>query len=205
MDGSVIMLRKNRGFTLIELLVTVVVGSIAVAILLSILKNAYGLSGQLKLKLDSQTYVSSFIKNFHEDIEAAGYVDFSKTDLNPASSTCASSLCVASNDIQIQTNLLNSGLYRVTEQIEYVVKPISPARSVIHPDELGIYKYININGVFNVAQTDSNALVLAGVKSFTCSPYNANGPKVVDCNLIVYRSLISADTDSFEFYAINEN
>lgn len=208
MDGPERMLAKNKGFTLIELLVTLVVGTIAVSILLSILKNAYLLSDQLKLKLDSQTYVNTFIKNFHEDVESAGYVDFSKQDLNGSqlnSGNCLSSICVADGDIKLKTNLLDTSQFRVTENIEYVVKKIDPPRSTIHPDELGIFKYRAINGVSVYGQSDSNTLVLAGVKSFNCSLDDTSNPKVVDCHLTVYKSMLKSDTDTFKIYAINEN
>ena len=205
MDGSVGMLNRHKGFTLIELLVTLVIGSIGVAILLTIMKNAFGLSDQLKLKLDSQTYVNAFINNFHDDVESAGYVDYSTTDLNSSSVNSASSICPPdSNDILIQTSIPESGAYRVDERILYVKKIINPSRSLIHPGELGIYKYVNINGIYNVGQSDANALVLAGVKSFNCS-CPKDGPMVVDCKLTVYRSLMSDDTDTFEIYASNDN
>ena len=203
------MLRRSQGFTLVELLVTLVVGVIAVAIVLTLLKNAYSLSDQLKLKLDSQTYLNMFIKNFHEDIESAGYMDFSKNSpsegLSASSADCPTSICVSDGDIKLQTNLLDSGQFRVTENIEYVIKKIDPARSTSHPNELGVYKFRKINGVFTYAQSDSNALVLAGLKSFTCDPYNPSGPKVVACHLTVYRSATKDDVDTFNVYAINEN
>lgn len=194
---------------MVELLVTVVVGVIAVSIVLSLLRNAYGLSDQLKLKLDSQTYVNAFIKNFHEDVESAGYVDFSKNLSGDLQSTvsldCPISICVSDTDIKLNTNLLDSGQFRVTEQIEYVIKKIDPVRTTLHPDELGIYKFRKINGVSIYGQSDSNALVLAGVKSFTCEPYTPALLKIVECHLTVYRSMMKDDVDSFDLYAINEN
>ena len=194
---------------MVELLVTLVVGVIAVSIVLTLLKNAYGLSGQLKLKLDSQTYVNAFIKQFHEDVESAGYVDFSKSLSGNLQSTidldCPVSICVSDANIKLNTNLLDSGQFRVAERIEYVIKKIDPVRSTLHPDELGIYKYRMIDGVSIYGQSDSNALVLAGVKAFTCEPYTPNLLKVVECHLTVYRSMMKDDVDSFDLYAINEN
>jgi prepilin-type N-terminal cleavage/methylation domain-containing protein len=203
----------SKGFTLIELLVSLLVGTIAIAVVLTLLKTAYGLAGQIKLQLDDKLYVREFVKTFHEDVSSAGYVDLTKPPNAGDASLSADckSLCLDSKNplrLRLRSDLIDVANERVSHLIEYEVKKIDPVRSIRHPNEMGIYKYTTIRGVYQYGQSDGNRLVLAGVESFYCDPINFLGvasTKTLKCRLAVFRSMNKDDLDIFEVYATNEN
>jgi prepilin-type N-terminal cleavage/methylation domain-containing protein len=197
-------LRSQEGLTLIELLVALLVGALAISIVLSLLKNAYRLSGQIKTSQESRLFVTEFINRFQDDVASAGY---SKRGNFHAPIPSEPYLPLTLKSKVIKEFISDE----IDQTIVYEIKQIAPSSSKAHAQEYGIFKTKQINEQDAFARTDSNQLVLAGlptVDSFQClgffNPKN-EALMLLECSLSIYKSNQNADTETYKIVARFEN
>jgi hypothetical protein len=193
--------KKQTGFSLIELLVALLVGSMAIALVLVLLKNAYRVAGEVKLTRDNKVLVSEFVKVFHEEVAASGYKidqDLQTPDSNPKD-------LIFWNQI-VDELPFTSASRVINQRVAYEVRRIQPARGTFHADEFGLFKTKMLGGVEQVGSSDINQLVLAGLpsqKAFECVESIDKFTWV--CTLQVYRSMNAAGVDVYKIIARIEN
>ena len=208
-------LGRQFGLTLIELLVALLVGALAISIVLSLLKNAYSLSGQVKSAQESRVFVTEFVNRFHDDLASAGYRSFRYgSDINQAEDCMP--LCIPREPLMPLT-MSNEVVRDVAshafdmQRLVYEVRRIDPPRSKAYTQEYGVFKTKQLNQQDAYARSDSNQLVLAGLptsESFQCRRFiNLNNAALtlLECILIVYKSKQNADTETYKIEARLEN
>jgi prepilin-type N-terminal cleavage/methylation domain-containing protein len=208
-------LGRQAGLTLIELLVALLVGALAISIVLSLLKNAYRLSGQVKSAQESRVFVTEFVNRFHDDLASAGYRSFKYASDNDPAEDCMP-LCMPREPFMPLT-ISNEVVRDVSshafdmQRVVYEVRRIDPPRSTAYAQEYGVFKTKQVNGQDAFARTDANELVLAGLptsESFQCRRFinpNNGALTLLECSLSVYKSNQNANTETYKIEARLEN